>query len=65
MSQTTQDAAQRNPRWVPEISSATSSSTGAHIGTHAAAEAARVVFRFGVWPAALALWGTAPDEPRD
>jgi CO/xanthine dehydrogenase Mo-binding subunit len=64
MSQTTQDAAQRNPRWVPEISSSTSSSTGAHVGTQAAAEAARVVFRFGLWPAALALWGIAAADPR-
>jgi CO/xanthine dehydrogenase Mo-binding subunit len=59
-----QDAAQRNPRWVPAISSATSASIGAHVGTHAAAEAARVVFRFGLWPAALALWRIAPTDPR-
>src|SRR5262249_50882266 len=62
--QATQDAAQQNPRWVPEISSATSASIGAHVGTHAAAEAARVIFRFGFWPAALELWGIAPADPR-
>jgi CO/xanthine dehydrogenase Mo-binding subunit len=62
--QATQDAAQRNPRWVPAISSATSSSIGAHVGTHAAAEAARVVFRFGLWPAALDLWRIPPTDPR-
>src|SRR5262249_964598 len=33
-------------------------------GTHPAAEAARVVFRFGLWPAALELWGIAPKDPR-
>ena len=49
---------------MPEISSATSASTGAHVGTHAAAEAARVIFRFGLWPAALELWGIAPADPR-
>ena len=64
MQQKTQDAAARNPRWVPEISSPTSASTGAHVGTHAAAEAARVVFRFGLWPAALELWGIAPNDPK-
>jgi CO/xanthine dehydrogenase Mo-binding subunit len=64
MDQPTQDAAQRNPRWVPDISSATFASIGAHVGTHAAAEAARVVFRFGLWPAALELWGIAPTDPR-
>jgi CO/xanthine dehydrogenase Mo-binding subunit len=64
MNQATQDAAQRNPRWVPEISSATTASIGAHVGTHAAAEAARVVFRFGLWPAALDLWGIPLADPK-
>ena len=62
MDQKTQDAAEKNPRWVPAISSATSASIGAHVGTHAAAEAARVIFRFGLWPAALELWGIAADR---
>jgi CO/xanthine dehydrogenase Mo-binding subunit len=62
--QATQDAAARNPRWVPQISSPTSSSAGAHVFTHAAAEAARIVFRFGLWPAALELWGIARSDPR-
>jgi len=64
MDQKTQDAAAKNPRWVPAISSATAASAGAHVGTHAAAEAARVVFRFGLWPAALELWRIAPTDPK-
>jgi CO/xanthine dehydrogenase Mo-binding subunit len=64
MTQAAQDEAAKNPLWVPEISSATSASIGAHVGTQAAAEAARIVFRFGLWPAALALWGIAPTDPR-
>jgi CO/xanthine dehydrogenase Mo-binding subunit len=64
MDQKTQDAAAKNPRWVPAISSATAASSGAHVGTHAAAEAARVVFRFGLWPAALELWRIAPTDPK-
>lgn len=64
MNQRTQDAAARNPRWVPAISSATAASTGAFVGTHGAAEAAHVVFRFGLWPAALELWGIAPNDPK-
>ena len=64
ITQATQDAAARNPRWVPVISSATAASIGAYVGTHAAAEAARVVFRFGLWPAALELWGIAPSDPQ-
>jgi CO/xanthine dehydrogenase Mo-binding subunit len=64
MDQKTQDTAEKNPRWVPAISSATSASIGAHVGTHAAAEAARAIFRFGLWPAALELWHIAPSDPR-
>ena len=63
MNQATQDAAAKNPRWVPAISAATFASNGAHVGTQAAAEAARVIFRFGLWPAALDLWGIAPTHP--
>ena len=64
MDQPTQDAAQRDPRWVPAISSPTSGSSGAYLFTKPAAEAARVVFRFGLWPAALDLWGIAASDPR-
>ena len=64
MDQATQDALAKNPRWVPVISTATFASNGAHVGTKAAAEAARVIFRFGLWPAALDLWGIAPADPR-
>ncbi|MEH2568120.1 xanthine dehydrogenase family protein molybdopterin-binding subunit [Bradyrhizobium sp. AZCC 2289] len=64
MDQKTQDAAEKNPRWVPAISSATSASIGAHVGTHAAAEAARVIFRYGLWPAALELWHIPSTDPR-
>lgn len=64
MDQKTQDLAEKNPRWVPAISSATSASIGAHVGTHSAAEAARVIFRFGLWPAALELWHIAKADPR-
>ncbi|SHK79397.1 CO or xanthine dehydrogenase, Mo-binding subunit [Bradyrhizobium lablabi] len=64
MDQKTQDKAEKNPRWVPAISSATSASIGAHVGTHSAAEAARVIFRFGLWPAALDLWHIPSTDPR-
>lgn len=64
ITQEEQDAASLDPRWVPTVSSATSASIGAHVGTHAAAEAARIVLRFGMWPAALALWGIGQDDPR-
>ncbi|RBP12029.1 CO/xanthine dehydrogenase Mo-binding subunit [Roseiarcus fermentans] len=63
ISQEMQDAAQQNPRWVPAISSASTASIGAHVGTHAAAEAARIVFRYGLWPAALDLWRVPKSDP--
>jgi CO/xanthine dehydrogenase Mo-binding subunit len=62
--QKTQDAEAQNPRWTPAISTASRASDGAHVGTHAAAEAARVIFRFGLWPAALELWGLAPTDTK-
>lgn len=64
ITQAEQDAASRNPRWVPVISSPSSASVGAHVSTHGAFEAARVIFRFGLWPAALELWGIARTDPR-
>lgn len=64
ITQNEQDAAAKNPRWVPEISTASTASIGAHVGTQAAAQAARIIFRFGMWPAAIALWGIPPGDPR-
>ncbi len=64
MHQKTQDAGARNPRWVPEIGSPSSASIGAHVSTHGPAEAARIIFRFGLWPAALELWGIGPNDHR-
>ncbi|GLI94703.1 xanthine dehydrogenase family protein molybdopterin-binding subunit [Methylocystis echinoides] len=64
MDQKTQDSLKRNPRWVPAISSSSAASEGAHVGTHAANEAARIIFQFGLWPAALDLWGLSATDPR-
>jgi CO/xanthine dehydrogenase Mo-binding subunit len=64
MDQKTQDALKSNPRWVPAISSSSAASEGAHVGTHAASEAARTVFQFGLWPAALDIWGISARDSR-
>lgn len=64
ITQAEQDEASKNPRWVPDISGATSASNGAHVGTQSAAQASRVIFRYGMWPAALALWGIPENDPR-
>jgi CO/xanthine dehydrogenase Mo-binding subunit len=57
ISQADQDASAANPRWVPRLNVSTYASIGAHVHTHVVAEAARIVFRFGLWPAAVAIWG--------
>jgi CO/xanthine dehydrogenase Mo-binding subunit len=64
MDQKTQDGLEKNPRWVPAISAPTSASIGAHVGTHASAEAAKVIFRYGLWPAALELWRIPSSDIR-
>jgi len=51
-----QDAGAKNPRWVPDVAQDTTASISAHVHTAVAAEAANVIFRFGLWPAARALW---------
>jgi CO/xanthine dehydrogenase Mo-binding subunit len=58
MSQAEQDCLEKNPRWSPAYASASSASNSAFYFTHTTREAARMVFRHGLWPAALALWGT-------
>ena len=45
----------RNPRWVPDVAQDTTASISAHVHTAVADEAANVVLRFGLWPAALSI----------
>ena len=51
-----QEEGAENPRWVPDLAQDTTASISAHIHTGVADEAANVVLRFGLWPAALAIW---------
>lgn len=60
MSQTEQDAALRNPRWVGKLASASSASNSAYYFSHATREAARVLFNHGLWPTALEIWRQGP-----
>ena len=55
-----QDEAAKDPRWVPDIAQDTTASISAHIHTEVAAEAANVILRFGLYPAALAIWSSGP-----
>ncbi|MCR9085701.1 MAG: molybdopterin-dependent oxidoreductase [Rhodobacteraceae bacterium] len=60
ITQADQDAAAKDPQWVPLISSPASASIGAHVNTHAVAEASAIILRFGLWPAAQAIWSEGP-----
>lgn len=57
MSQADQDRLSANPRWTPNIASPSSATNSAYYFTHSTREAARAVFRYGLWPAALSIWG--------
>jgi CO/xanthine dehydrogenase Mo-binding subunit len=57
MTQAEQDRLSANPRWSPTLASPASATNSAYYYTHATQEAARVVFRQGLWPAAMAVWG--------
>ncbi|KIC43377.1 hypothetical protein RA27_00665 [Ruegeria sp. ANG-R] len=60
ISQADQDKAQANPRWVPAISSPSSASIGASVSSHGPAQAAYIIMRYGLWPAALSIWSEGP-----
>ena len=51
-----QDEGAKNPRWVLDVGQDTTACNGAHVHTKAAAEAATIILRFGLFPAATALW---------
>jgi CO/xanthine dehydrogenase Mo-binding subunit len=48
-----------NPRWTPLFTAPMSASNGVYFVGHATREAARALLRFGLYPAAIALWGRA------
>ncbi|GGD92289.1 xanthine dehydrogenase family protein molybdopterin-binding subunit [Caballeronia grimmiae] len=56
MSQAEQERLSANPRWSPAYMSPASATNSAYYFSHATREAARVVFRHGLWPAAMAIW---------
>ncbi|AOJ28648.1 xanthine dehydrogenase family protein molybdopterin-binding subunit [Burkholderia seminalis] len=56
MSQADQDRLSANPRWSPGYASPSSATNSAYYFTHSTREAARAVFRYGLWPAAMSIW---------
>jgi CO/xanthine dehydrogenase Mo-binding subunit/aerobic-type carbon monoxide dehydrogenase small subunit (CoxS/CutS family) len=61
-SQATEDALQRNPRWTPTFMSPMATSNSAHFFGHATRQAARLLLRYGIWPAARTLWGRSGQQ---
>ncbi len=65
-----EDELKANPRWTPLFAAPMSASNGVYFIGHATREAARALLRFGLHPAAIALWAraggnTSPVLPRD
>jgi CO/xanthine dehydrogenase Mo-binding subunit len=58
ITQQEQDRLQQDPRWSPAWASPSSASNSAFYFSHATMEAARIIFRHGLWPAALAIWSS-------
>ncbi|OON41381.1 aldehyde oxidase [Izhakiella australiensis] len=56
MSQQDMDSASVNPNWTPSYCSPSSASNSAYYFSHSTREAARLLFDYGLWPAALAIW---------
>ena len=56
ISQDEEDALARDPTWVPRITSPRSASNSAYYFTHATQQAAQMLLRLGLWPAALSIW---------
>jgi CO/xanthine dehydrogenase Mo-binding subunit len=53
-----------NPRWTPNLATASSASNSSYYFTHTTREAARLVFFRGLWPAALAIWSKADNSSK-
>ena len=56
ISQAEQDNAAQDPRWTALMMQASSASNSAYYLSFPTLEAARVIFRHGLWPAALEYW---------
>jgi CO/xanthine dehydrogenase Mo-binding subunit len=57
-----QDRLAANPRWTPNLATASSGSNSSYYFTHTTRTAARLVFQHGLWPAALAIWGKSGNS---
>jgi len=60
ISQEQQDRGAKNPHWVPAIGSVSSASNSAFFFGHGTTQTASLLFKLGLWPAALSIWGKPP-----
>ena len=56
LKQADQDEHEQNSRWTPVLSSGSYASSSSYFGSHGTSEAARVLFLYGLWPAAVSIW---------
>jgi CO/xanthine dehydrogenase Mo-binding subunit len=56
-----EDELSRDPRWTPSFSSNVAASNGVYYYGHSTREAARALARYGLWPAAFAIWAQGPS----
>ncbi|MBS7825043.1 xanthine dehydrogenase family protein molybdopterin-binding subunit [Wohlfahrtiimonas chitiniclastica] len=56
LTQEKQNELQNNPMWTPAFSSSTGASNSAYFFSHVTSETGRVLFDYGIWPAALSIW---------
>ncbi|GAB4197727.1 MAG: xanthine dehydrogenase family protein molybdopterin-binding subunit [Wenzhouxiangellaceae bacterium] len=62
ISQQKQEEMARNPRWTPMITMPSIASMSAFFQSHTTCQAARILYRYGLWPAAQKLWKLSPDQ---
>lgn len=56
LTQIEQDKLQKDPLWSPAYSSPSSASNSAYFFSHVTTETSRVIFDYGIWPAAVSIW---------
>ena len=56
MSEDYQTKMAQDPRWTPTIEMASSASNSAYFQSKATENAAQIIFNYGLWPAAKAIW---------
>lgn len=56
VSQAQQDRLAQDPYWTPALAAPASASNSSYFSSHTTQEACRLIFLYGLWPAALSIW---------